>query len=280
MRILKVINNNVVNCLDNDTELVVMGKGLGFGQKPGNSIGMENVEKVFRMDSMESKEDFIKLKELFSQLPPDLLEVCSQIIEHANHILGYRLNESIYLTLTDHIHFAIYRTKQGMYLHNALLTEVKVFYPKEYAIGEYALEYIELKQGVKLSEDEAASIALHLVNAEYDSSMSNTVRVTGYLQPMLSILENKEQLNLNKNHICYDELIVHLKFLAMQSLEYEKSWENSALVDAVRHSLSYEYECASEIAEFLKEQSGKEVSQTERAYLAICISRACEIDTK
>ena len=39
MKILKVINNNVVSaCDDKGKEIVVMGKGLGFGKKNGDIL--------------------------------------------------------------------------------------------------------------------------------------------------------------------------------------------------------------------------------------------------
>ena len=39
MRVLNVINNNVVSSLDEKTrEIVVMGKGIGFHKKPGEEI--------------------------------------------------------------------------------------------------------------------------------------------------------------------------------------------------------------------------------------------------
>ena len=36
-------------------------------------------------------------------------EISTAIIEHAKQSLGTELNENIYVTLTDHIHFAIQR---------------------------------------------------------------------------------------------------------------------------------------------------------------------------
>ena len=110
VRVLKTINNNVVSCLDDQgKELVVMGKGLGFGAKPGDPLNGKLVEKVFRMDSPET---ITRLKDTFARLPEQLLELCSQVIDYANEVLGRRLNESIYLTLTDHIQFAIQRSER------------------------------------------------------------------------------------------------------------------------------------------------------------------------
>ena len=39
MKIFKVINNNIVITLDqNNQEIILMGRGLGFKQRPGNNI--------------------------------------------------------------------------------------------------------------------------------------------------------------------------------------------------------------------------------------------------
>ena len=105
MKVLKVINNNVISCLDDrGIETVVMGRGLGFRAKPGAELKPEDAEKIFRM---ESPEDTGKLKDLFARLPEELLELSAQVIDYAGQVLDRRLNESIYLTLPDHIHFAI-----------------------------------------------------------------------------------------------------------------------------------------------------------------------------
>ena len=138
MKVLRVINNNVLSCVDDHgQETVVMGRGLGFHAKPGMEIQESAAEKIFRMDT---REQMSQLRELIARVPAGLLEVCSNIVDYAGKTLGRRLNRSIYLTLTDHVQFAMERSRQNLNLHNALLTEVRVFYPEEYAIGCYALE--------------------------------------------------------------------------------------------------------------------------------------------
>ena len=44
--------------------------------------------------------------------------------------------------------------------------EVRKFYPREYEIGKQALRLIAKDLEVKLADDEAASVALHFVNAQ------------------------------------------------------------------------------------------------------------------
>lgn len=274
MKVLRAINNNVVSCVDADgRELVVMGRGLGFHAKPGDRLDPASAEKIFRMDSPE---EVNRLKDLFSQLPPELLDLCNRIIIHAKNAMGHRLNESIYLTLTDHIAFALSRVKQGIVLPNALMTEVRVFYPVEFAVGRYALDQIRQTLGVTLAEDEAASIALHLVNAEYDSSMNVTMHTAQVLQPMVEILESWPGLRLNHDHLFFDELIVHIKFMAMQAFsQAEREWVGTRLAESVEAYFPEEFACAGAIIAYLTEKCGNQVPASEQAYLAICIHRAC-----
>lgn len=274
MRIHKVINNNVVSCIDSDgQELVVMGRGIGFGARPGTTLDAAAVEKIFRMDSPEQAS---RLQDMFRQLPPEVLELCTQIIEYAKTAIGRELNESIYLTLSDHILFSLSLTQQGMALPNPLLTEVRVFYPAEYAVGKYALERIRAVMGKALGEDEAASIALHLVNAEYSGSMNTTMHATQVLQPMVEILETWPGLKLNHQHLFYDELIVHIKFMALQAFSRaEREWMDVQMVSGLLQYISTAYACAGAITDYLSQQSGAPVPAAERAYLAMCIHRAC-----
>ena len=52
MKIIKIVNNNIVTSLDEQNrEIIVMGRGLGFGRKPGMPIEDEKVEKVFRLNT-------------------------------------------------------------------------------------------------------------------------------------------------------------------------------------------------------------------------------------
>lgn len=273
MRVVKVINNNVVSCLDNaGRELVVMGRGLGFHTSPGDNLAEDQVEKVFRLSTQDEN---IRLRDLVSRLPEELLELCSRIIEYAAQALGRRLNESIYLTLTDHIWFVLSRVKEGMIFQNALLTEVRIFYPSEFAVGKYALDLIQEEQGISLPEDEAASIALHLVNAEYDTQISRTMRITQTLHTLLEQLRSWDGLKLAEGTLLYDELIIHLKFFVMRAFAGDMGpVQDTAFSEVVRVNFPKEYACAKAIAASLRGQCGCGIPPEELACLTIHIHRA------
>lgn len=48
MKINKILNNNYVTSYNDDTgEIVVMGPGVGFRKKAGNTIDSNKIEKIF-----------------------------------------------------------------------------------------------------------------------------------------------------------------------------------------------------------------------------------------
>lgn len=274
MKITKVINNNVVSCTDdNGLEVVVMGKGLGFQAKLGSIPDEALVEKVFRM---ETQKDIDKLKDLLVSLPPEQISLCNTIIAYAKEVLTVHMNQSIYITLTDHICFVIARVKQGMRVQNGLLSEARAFYPQEFAVGRYAVELIEKELHIALPEDEAASIALHLVNAEYDASISQMVRITQVMQELLAIIREDKTLGISHDTLCYDELAIHLKFLVLRTFSGTPDEPSEPdFVRAIRSVYAAEFRCADRVAACLETYSHSTVSQEKRAYLAVNIRRVC-----
>ena len=119
MTIEKVINNNIVSAFDEiGREVVVMGCGIGFGSRPGAKIPEDKIEKIFRIESGSVADQF---KELLAGVPLEHAKISSDIISYAKGALKLKLNQSIYVTLTDHINFAIERVSQGIEPQNALL---------------------------------------------------------------------------------------------------------------------------------------------------------------
>lgn len=272
MKITKVINNNVVcACNTDNKEVVVMGKGIGFNAREGTIVDKKKVEKVFKIDS---KSTIDKLKDLLEKLPMEHVKVSYEIISYAKRTLGKRLNQNIYITLTDHISFAVHRYENGMQFTNPLLWEIKKFYRSEFLIGEYAVELIEKKLGIKMGEDEAASIALHIVNAEYNTDMNDAMKITTLVGDILTIVTDFYQAELDQDSLHYSRLITHLKFLS-QRVFMNELLQNTEdiLVDAIIQAYPKEYECSKRIKKYIKDNYEKEISNEELAYLTVHIKR-------
>lgn len=272
MVIDKIINNNIVSAFDNtDTEVVVMGRGIGFGAKVGNTIREAKIEKVFRIKSQTLAEQF---KELLANMPLEHVRISNDIISYAESELKLRLNQSIYVTLTDHINFAIERLKMNIRPENALLWEIKRFYPQEYKLGKYAVELVGKELGVTLPQDEAGFIALHFVNAEYGTDIKDALIFPNLMQTVLEIAKETLGIEFDEDSLHYERFVTHVKFLLQRIYRKELlSDEEEELAAMVQRKYKKEYICSKKIAEYIEKETGSKISGEEIMYLAIHIRR-------
>ncbi|MBU7595341.1 BglG family transcription antiterminator LicT [Metabacillus halosaccharovorans] len=272
MKIEKVYNNNVVSAYNEEnTELVIMGKGLAFQKKPGDEIEEEKIEKVFTLKNNDISERF---KSLLYEVSLELMEVAEEIIKLAKSKLGRELNDSIYISLTDHINFAIERNKKGLDIKNALLWEIKKLYKDEFSIGLEALYMIKEKLEVTLPEDEAGFIAMHIVNAELNEEMPNIVNITKTMQDILKIVKYHFGLEFNEESLNFFRFVTHLKFFAQRlySQTYMES-DDDFLFEAVKNKHKDAFECTEKINDYVKRQFNYELTNDEKLYLTVHIER-------
>jgi beta-glucoside operon transcriptional antiterminator len=274
MRIAKVLNNNVITVIDDQhRESVIMGRGIAFKKQPGDEIEEERIEKIFTLENREVSQ---KLMTLLSDIPMEYMDISDEIIQYAQGVLGGKLHDSIYISLTDHIHFAIERYRLGMEIKNALLWEIKRMYRKEYAIGVKALGIITDKLGVTLPEDEGGFIALHLVNSQLNVEMRDTVTMTNIVKDIINIVRRSFVIDLDEESLSYYRFLTHLKFFAQRILSgtpsSNKETDNS-LHDMVKRQYSSSYACAEKIKDYAQKIYGRSLSNEEMLYLTIHIER-------
>lgn len=271
-KIIKVLNNNIVSSVDSQgMELILRGKGIGVGKRPGEWLPAEKIERIYHMKDSSSNN---KLAELLSRIPVSYLTVSTEIIELAQTTLNRHLNENIYLTLTDHIHFAIYRKNEHMEYKNALLWEIRHFYPAEYKLGVQALDIIKRTLHEELSPDEAGFIALHIVNAELDTQMDNMVQITQIISSVLSIVKKYYEIELNENSLDYERFITHLKFFGQRLFrEKASAQDDPILFRMLKEQYFTDYHCAEMISEYIMETFGHTVSESELIFLTIHLHR-------
>ncbi|HIX64159.1 MAG TPA: PRD domain-containing protein [Candidatus Mediterraneibacter colneyensis] len=273
----KVINNNIISAYDESgKEIVVMGRGLGFGIRPGQPVDEAKIEKIFRI---KSEDTAVQLKELLANMPLERVKISTDIISFAKSNLNLKLNQSIYVTLTDHINFAMERFEKGIRLQNALLWEIKRFYPHEFDLGRYALRLIKERLGVELPEDEAGFIALHFVNAEYGTDIKDAFRFPNQLKDILEITSTELGIVLDERTLHYERFVTHLKFLLQRV--YRKELlpdEESELAEIMQTKYPREYRCSCKIAEYIENNTECKLSEEEIMYLAIHIKRVTMAD--
>ncbi len=272
MKIAKILNNNVVIVIAEDgREQVVMGRGLAFQKRVNDSVDAGQVEKVF---ALQSNALTGRLSELFSDIPLEVITTTELIIHAAKDQLGQKLHESVFVALCDHCHFALERHSQGISVPNVLKWEIKTLYPREYALGMSALDMIEKRLKVRLPEDEAGFIALHLVNAQLGGDITEVSHVTAFMQEVLQIVKYRLKLDYVPDSLSYNRFVNHLKFFAQRMLGKKGVVsEDETLHDVVREKYPAAYQCAVIVDKHIQQKYRYALSSEERMFLTIHIER-------
>lgn len=272
MIIEKVINNNVVSVMDESgKEAVVMGRGLGFGMKQGMELDEKKIDKVFQIQSRNLSD---QLKALLAKMPLEHVQISNEIISYASNVLNLKFNQSIYVTLTDHINFAIERFRRGINLENSLLWEIKQFYSQEYLLGVYACDRIRERLHISLPEDEAGFIALHFVNAEYGTDIKEAASFPKQLKTIVNLINTIMGKKMDQETLHYARFLVHIKFLLQRVYKRELlKDEDGEWISWMKSKYPMEYACSLKVADCIERTWNMRLTDEECIYLAIHIRR-------
>lgn len=216
MKISQILNNNVALVKKGNNELIVYSKGISFRKKAGQLINEDEIEKTYVLDSNDMLEHF---SYLLANTNAEYLNIINEIVAYGEIILQEKANDYLYLTMLDHIDFALKRAKKNQFIYSPLVWEVKKFYPQHFHIGVHALELLNRYFGVVFPEDEAVSIALHFVNLQSNrSQLSETMQTMKLLKEIVTIVEQHYNIQLDENSLNYIRLMTHLRYF-IQRLE-------------------------------------------------------------
>lgn len=272
--ISKVLNNNVILSIDCRTrqELILIGKGIGFGKREGKKIRLQNkdIEKSFIAYDEKTKKEYFQL---ISQLDGNVMGVSEEIIAIAEKHLG-QLNSHIHIALTDHIGFAIDRLKMGLDMNNPFLYEIRALYPEEFQAGLLAAEIIKDRLNVAISESEVGFIALHFHSARQNKRVTETMKDTRFLKEIIDLIQGELSVSIDNRDLMYTRLINHLR-VTLNRVEEKKYIENP-LLSNIKEQFKESYRIAQKIGEYIKEKKHINVTEEELGYLALHIERIKE----
>lgn len=272
MKITKQLNNNIVIAADGQgREVVLMGKGIGFGARPGMEPNMDLVEK--RFFGLSSGEHTQQLAELLGRIPLEHFSLGTQVAEYIQERIKSPLNETFVLLISDHISFAIERHRKGLDLNNALLWEIRKFYPSEYRLGLDALDIIERETGIRLREDEAGFLAMHIVNAQYGSGDSLAQDMIRIIQDVVNLVRYTYGIHLDENSLDYIRFVTHLKFFLARIFNKRPYQGNEDLYGIVSVMYPRATACVGKIADYLRSQLDYSLGPEEEGYLIIHVER-------
>lgn len=273
MLIHKILNNNVVLILDqNSEEQIVMGRGIAFKKRVGDNIDESIIDKIFMLKDQKVKNNFT---ELIKDIPMDYIEVAYEIMQYAKINVGETIDENLIISLSDHIHTAVERYIEGIEIKNVLLWDIKKFYKAEFEIGLKALDIIEQKLNVKLPEDEAGFIAMHVVNRIMNENIGNMYDITKIIQEILNIVKYYLGIKFDEDSVYFYRFVTHIKYFAQRLISgktYESDNEDS-LFEIIKGRYQEPYKCVEKISEFIQKKYKYNLSDEEKLYLTIHIAR-------
>lgn len=273
MQVIKVFNNNVILVSTREhEEMIVMGRGLGFQKQPGDWIDEKAVEKIFILEEDDTTQ---KLADVYRELPPEGVSCLLAIIDYAEQNLQTKFHSPLYIALADHLAFAVERTKQNLPLKNPLAWEVRKLYKKEYNIGLQALSIIKSEMGIQLDEDEAASIALHLVNAQKNGNlMEQTMKITRIVQDILNIVRRHYVIEFDEDSIAYGRFVTHLQFFAQRVVtDVIQGTNDSFLYEQVQLNYPKAFDCTEKVKVYVNQTYHFDMGRDEQVYLTIHIQK-------
>ncbi len=277
MIVEKILNNNVVVSIDPKTknEVILMGSGIAFKRKVGQEIEEDKIEKIFVVDDKRMGN---KLKKLINQIPDGIFELSHEIISYANKQLGRNLDKQIYISLSDHIAFAIKRYKSNVQIKNDFLNEIRRIHREEYKVALWAVDYINKRLKINLPEDEAGFIALHLVNASYQETAKESLISTNIVKGILNIIRYYYSVEFDEEDINYDRLLTHLKYFAKRVITNNQNEDNnSEFLEMALKSYPEAYNCAEKIKLYIESSYDYKVNEDEIVYLTMHIHRVISV---
>lgn len=267
----RTLNNNVLIVMSPlGREEILVGKGLGFGTKPGFVLEPDNprIEKRFALVDVENRAKFHKL---YSVVRPEVIGVAEEIIAAASKTLGMALHEHIHVALPDHIGFAVTRLQGGLEIANPFLEEIRTLYPAIWDQAAAAAKLIEKRLGVRIPDCEVGFLTLHLHSATHHGGLSATIRTTDAVKAAVDELERITGFTLSRGSLDYARLVSHLRFAIQRAIKGE--YIINPLGAAVRDRLPHSYGYAERIAHTVTQCLSIRIPVDEVSYLAMHVAR-------
>ncbi|MBF4693805.1 PRD domain-containing protein [Fusibacter sp. Q10-2] len=265
------MNHNVIlaNEHDSDQEVILIGKGLGFNRKAGQTIFLEDheIDRTFRTYDEKYKEHYLSL---LKGIDSAVLGVCAEIVSEAEKEFG-QISQKLFLVLSDHISFALERIKNGLDISNPFLYEIKMLYSEEYKMGLKAQQMISHSVQIEIPESEVGFIALHIHAARHKKDVKDTVKNTRIIKSLIEIIEKKLAKKMQMGTLIYDRLVSHLWY-CLDRIEKGEAIENP-LGDTVKIQFPEAFAVSEKMVEYIEKSLNKKVSKNEMVYMTLHIDR-------
>lgn len=271
LSVKKVLNNNVLVADDSQYgEVVLIGKGVGFGKKIGETVSETLAEKFFVLKETKEQEQY---KQLLDYIDESFIGIMDDLIKIVEARFSVTLYEHIHIALTDHLFYAVKRVKQGLDITNPFLKETELAYPKEYAVATELIAYINRELNILIPSGEIGFVTLHIHSALSRRSLQEVNKHTRLIGELIQVVEESLKLSIDHNDINYLRLVRHLHH-AIERIETEDYIDNQELLKKVLQT-EYPlcYNLSWKLMKIMQQTLRKAVPDAEAVYLTLHLQR-------
>lgn len=273
-RITKVLNHNatLAQNLDDGQENLVVGKGVGFGKKPGQRLEFDTEVTVYQLSQKCDRGD---PRDLVKRIDPVYLSIANSILLRAKEVFG-SVDTSILIPMADHIAFAAQRIQKNSALSNPLTSDIRALFAQEFAVAREGGCMIEQQTGVHFSDDELGYIALHIHSALESMQVSQAMQTARIIRECVDLVQNAAGVSIDLSSLSYNRLMSHIKFMAARLLKGERLQMDVNRI--MRDTCPKAFDIAAEVCAQLGRTLGQPVDEAEIGYLAMHVARVFETE--
>jgi transcriptional antiterminator len=271
-QIKRVLNNNSLVALDEQmAEVILLGKGIGFDKKKGESIVHdEKIEKIFVPSSDDKREQMVRI---FAETEEEIIQAVNEFIQEIETKMDRKFTENFLVTLIDHLSFAVKRLKQGIQIHNPFLHEVRSLYAYEYRLAEQGIRTLEKRLNMEIPDDEIGFVTLHLHSSRTNQELGRMNRYSLLIARLITVIENELDIELDKTSIDYARLLTHLRFAIERAETQKMLGENHPLSGLLRTEYPVCYNLSWKLVKIMQNELRVEIPEAEVSYLTLHIQR-------
>ncbi|MGL5042574.1 MAG: PRD domain-containing protein [Culicoidibacterales bacterium] len=274
MRIIRIFNNNAIVAVNKQhIETILLGSGIAYGKKVGDTVVETAIEKRYHL----SDGDATIANKVFESIPYQYYQIASTILDYAEEKMHQKLRKEAIIILADHINFSIKRHHDNVELPNLMLREIQVLYDTPYGIGIWGIKHINEILDITLTEDEAGFIAMHIINATINAPTPIIHQYEELIENVLKLIEEQLSLELDRSILIYSRLETHLKYLIRKVVSTDKNQKKNnkyqqLYTNLIALNLDLE-PIIQGVAFYIESQYAYELDLSDKLYLAIHLER-------
>ncbi len=268
-RITKILNHNSFMGIEskNDQECLIMGKGVAFGKKVGQTVSVTADSRIY---SLKELTDRGEAKEIIKSVSPLCLELANEVLDQAEEEFG-KVDRSILFTMADHLDFAVRRIQNGEQISNPLTDDIRIMFYKEYKVAGCIRDLLKEKLGIRIDEHEVGYIALHVHSAIVDENVSQAMEIARTVRECICMVEEETGKSIDVMSLSYNRLMNHVRYMVARAIHGEKL--KMSLNDYMSVKFPGPYMTAEKICRKMEKSLKLPIPDIEIGYLAMHLER-------